>query len=58
MRKVSSFKSNYDISLNLDRSEAYEARHKNINEVETCISGAAFVAISDWILYQDGIVYR
>lgn len=55
--KVCSFKSNYDISLNLDKPEAYGARHKNINEVETSRSGAAFVAISDWILDQDGIVY-
>lgn len=55
--KVCSFNPNYDKSLNLDKPEAYGARHKDINEVETSRSGAAFIAISDWILEQGGVVY-
>lgn len=55
--KVCSFNSNYDKSLNFDKPEAYGARHKDIKEVETSRSGAAFIAISDWILEQGGVVY-
>lgn len=55
--KVCSFNPNYDKSLNFDKPEAYGARHKDIKEVETSRSGAAFIAISDWILEQGGVVY-
>lgn len=55
--KVCSFNPNYDKSLNIDKPEAYGARHKDIKEVETSRSGAAFIAISDWILDHGGIVY-
>lgn len=55
--QVCAFNDNYDKSLNLDKPEAYGARHKDIHEVETSRSGAAFIALSDWILEQGGIVY-
>jgi coenzyme F420-reducing hydrogenase beta subunit len=55
--KVCQFKDNYDRSLNLEQPIAYAARHKDINEVMKSRSGAAFVAISDYILEQGGVVY-
>ena len=55
--KVCAFHENYDTSLNFSVPEAYAVRHKDIREVETSRSGAAFIAISDWILEHDGVVY-
>lgn len=55
--KVCAFHANYDTSLNLAKPEAYAARHKNMAEIETSRSGAAFIALSDWILEQGGVVY-
>lgn len=55
--KVCAFNENYDRSLNLPQPEAYGARHKDMKEVETSRSGAAFIAISDWILAHGGVVY-
>ena len=55
--KVCAFNDHYDTSLNLEKPLAYAARHKDINEVETSRSGAAFIAISDYILDNSGIVY-
>lgn len=55
--KVCAFNDHYDTSLNLDKPLAYGARHKDMNEIETSRSGAAFIAISDYILEQGGVVY-
>ncbi len=55
--KVCAFNDNYDKSLNLKRPTAFGARHKNMDEVATSRSGAAFIAISDYILENGGIVY-
>ena len=55
--KVCAFNDNYDTSMNLETPYVYGARHKDIKEVETSRSGAAFIAISDWILNQGGVVY-
>lgn len=55
--KVCAFNDHYDTSLNLEKPLAYAARHKDINEVETSRSGAAFIAISDYILEKGGVVY-
>lgn len=55
--KVCAFNENYDKSCNLDKPQAYAARHKDMNEVETSRSGAAFIAISDYILEIGGVVY-
>lgn len=55
--KVCAFNENYDKSLNLQEPLAYGVRHKDMNEVATSRSGAAFIAISDWVLDNDGVVY-
>lgn len=55
--KVCAFNDHYDTSLNLNKTLAYGARHKDITEIETSRSGAAFIAISDYILEQGGVVY-
>ncbi len=55
--KVCAFNDHYDTSLNLEKPLAYAARHKDMNEIETSRSGAAFIAISDYILEQGGVVY-
>ena len=54
---VCSFNENYDKSLNFPQPEAYAARHKDITEVMKSRSGAAFVAISDYVLDMGGVVY-
>lgn len=55
--KVCAFHDNYDKSLNLSQPDAYAARHKDMKEVETSRSGAAFIALSDYIIEQGGVVY-
>ena len=55
--KVCAFNDSYDKSLNLQQPIAYGARHKDMDEVATSRSGAAFIAISDYILKNGGIVY-
>lgn len=55
--KVCAFNDDYDTSLNFQEPIAYGARHKDMSEVMLSRSGAVFVAISDYILEQKGIVY-
>ena len=55
--KVCAFNDHYDTSLNLPKPDAYAARHKDMKEVETSRSGAAFIAISDYVLDNGGVVY-
>ena len=55
--KVCAFHDNYDKSMNLVKPEAYAARHKDMKEVETSRSGATFIAISDYIIENGGVVY-
>lgn len=55
--KVCAFNDHYDVSFNLEPPLAYGARHKDMKEVETSRSGAAFIALSDYILNQGGVVY-
>lgn len=55
--KVCSFHADYDISHNLPIPEAYAVRHKDMREIETSRSGALFIALSDWVLNQEGVVY-
>ncbi len=55
--KVCAFNNNYDTSLNLPKPDAYAARHKDMDEIMKSRSGAAFAAISDYILEQGGVVY-
>jgi|UniRef100_UPI0040268361 4Fe-4S binding domain protein len=55
--KVCSFHKDYDKQPNLSTPVAFAARHRNIKEIETSRSGAAFIALSDWILENGGVVY-
>lgn len=55
--KVCSFNDNYDKSDNLDSSIVFGARHKDMSELQTSRSGAAFIALSDVILNRGGVVY-
>ncbi len=55
--KVCDFNDHYDTDLNLPQPDAYAARHKDMKEVETSRSGAAFIAISDYVLENGGVVY-
>ena len=55
--KVCAFHDNYDKSHNLPQPEAYAARHKDMKEVKTSRSGAAFIALSDYIIELGGVVY-
>lgn len=55
--KVCAFNDNYDKSLNFSKPIAFGARHIDMKEIENSRSGAAFVAISDWVLDNGGVVY-
>ena len=55
--KVCQFNDHYDVSSNYQQPLAYAARHKDVNEVMNSRSGAAFVAISDYVLENGGVVY-
>lgn len=55
--KVCAFNENYDKSYNFTTPEVIGARHKNISEVNSSRSGAAFIAFSDYILEKGGVVY-
>lgn len=55
--RVCAFNDHYDTSQNLPEPDAYAARNKDMHEVETSRSGAAFIAISDWVLEHGGVVY-
>lgn len=55
--KVCAFNDDYDRSLNLSQPIAYGARHNDMAEVATSRSGAAFIAISDYVLADGGVVY-
>lgn len=56
--RVCAFNEDYHNHLhNLSEPLAYGARHRNMREVETSRSGAAFIAISDVILKMGGVVY-
>ena len=55
--KVCAFNDNYDKSLNMPNPLAFAARHKDMSEIMKSRSGAAFVAISDYVLDNGGVVY-
>lgn len=55
--KVCAFNDSYDKSGSLASPMAFGARHKNMDEVATSRSGAAFIALSDVILNSGGVVY-
>lgn len=55
--KVCNFKDDYDRSTNLSIPLLYAVRHKDNDHLMTSRSGAAFIAISDFILKKRGNVY-
>lgn len=55
--KICSFNDLYKTPDNFAEPLAFGVRHKDIHEIETSRSGAAFIALSDWILEQGGVVY-
>lgn len=55
--KICQFNDRYDLSLQYDKPLAFAARHKDEKEVMKSRSGAAFVAISDYVLDNGGVVY-
>lgn len=55
--KICSFNSSYNTSKNLEKPLVFGVRHKDMNEVESSRSGAAFIALSDWILENNGVIY-
>ena len=59
-KSVCSFNQDYDKTNNLEPL-FYAVRHKSLDEIEKSRSGAAFVAISDYVLENNGVkkyVYR
>ena len=54
---VCAFNDNYDTAANFAEPLVYGVRHKDMHQVETSQSGAAFVAISDYVLNRGGVVY-
>lgn len=54
--KVCAFNENYEKSSD-NILDVYAVRHKDIKEIEKSRSGAMFVAITDYILGNNGVVY-
>lgn len=55
--KVCAFNEHYDTSCNFKEPLIFAVRHRDIHEIETSRSGAAFIAVSDYILERGGVVY-
>lgn len=55
--RVCAFNDGYETPRNFPQPQAYGVRHKDIEEVMKSRSGAAFVAISDYVLDRGGVVY-
>lgn len=55
--KVCVFNSDYEKSHLLEKPATYGARHKDINELKYSRSGAIFVALSDYVLNKNGVIY-
>jgi coenzyme F420-reducing hydrogenase beta subunit len=56
-KKVCALKNGYTTELNFKEPLVYAVRHKDINEVATSRSGAMFIAISDYFLQNNGVIY-
>lgn len=55
--KVCAFNRGYEPTNNYELPYVYALRHKDGHTLATSRSGGAFVAVSDWILAQNGVVY-
>mgnify|MGYP000077325663 FL=1 len=54
---VCAFRRDYSVDLNFDKPYCYAVRHKELYEIETSRSGAAFIALSDYVIENGGVVY-
>lgn len=54
--KVCDFKKRHEKSEPLNTT-VYAAKHNDNEEVKTSRSGAVFIALSDWILSKNGVIY-
>ena len=55
--KVCVFHEDYSVSENFSEPLAFAVRHKDYEEIRTSRSGAMFIALSDFIFSQGGVVY-
>lgn len=55
--KVCAFHDDYDKSNNFEEPFAYAVRHRNMEEIKSSRSGAMFIALSDYVFRQNGVVY-
>lgn len=55
--RVCAFNKDYDTSSKFSKPLAYGVRLKKIDELMRSRSGGGFVAFSDWVLNQGGVVY-
>lgn len=55
--RVCAFGEDYDKSLLLEKAHSYAAKHKDPEQILASQSGAAFIALSDYVLDRGGIVY-
>ena len=56
-KKVCAFNENYIISTTKDKPVVFGVQHKDKKERRTSRSGGAFMAFSNWILSNNGVVY-
>lgn len=54
---VCPYKNEYEKKANLKTPIVFAVRHKDINKLKYSRSGAMFVALSDYVLRQGGVVY-
>lgn len=55
--RICAFNEHYDIDDLLEKPIAYAVKHKNESERLSSRSGGMFIALSDYILARDGVIY-
>lgn len=55
--QVCSFNNKYIFAFEHIEPKIFAVRHREFKEIETSRSGAAFIALSEWVLNQNGVVY-
>ena len=55
--KTCAFQNGYATPDNLDTPLVYAVKHKDYSERRTSRSGGMFIAVADWILANNGVVY-
>lgn len=56
-KDVCSFNDKYMFTFEHIEPKIFAVRHRDSKEIETSRSGAAFIALSEWILNKNGVVY-